>query len=329
MLARPTLTKVALVRTLLVLVFSLGAGTAGAQAPNSSSIYRFDPALDAIVAPDAQVEKLNDSPPTARNPDTREGPVWVRKGGYLLYTVLGEEKINKWDPKTNTVSTFLADCLGDGLTLDHQGRLLWAGGPPPGKPEVGGAVVRLERDGTRTLLAKDFDGKYLNIANDLVYKSNGVLYFSELSANPGIYRLKNGKVEQLLTDKRLLGGGLAFSPDEKYLYLTANQLLLRFDVRADGTIDNGQVFIDYGQYKQPGWPAGFADGLKVDKQGHVYSTGPGGIWILSPAGKPLGTILNLNTPANFTFGDADGKSLYVTSRPGLYRIRLKAAGRLL
>jgi gluconolactonase len=118
--------------------------------------------------------------------------------------------------------------------------------------------------------------------------------------------------------------GLAFSPDEKYLYVndTDKRLIRRYQVQANDTIANGQVFIDMSADKTPGAP----DGMKVDQQGNVYCSGPGGVWIMSPDGKHLGTIKAPEQPANFAFGDADGKTLYLTARTGLYRIRLKMAG---
>jgi gluconolactonase len=195
----------------------------------------------------------------------------------------------------------------------------------------------LEADGRRTVLADRYDGKRLNSPNDLVYKSDGSLYFTdppaglrgmdkdprkELSFN-GVYLLKNGKL-QLLNQDMPLPNGIAFSPDEKFLYVndSIKQTITRFDVQPDDTITNRKLFIDMSSDKAPGAP----DGMKLDEKGNVYCTGPGGFWIISPEGKHLGTVLTSEGPANLAFGDADGKTLYLTARTGLYRIRLKIAG---
>ena len=118
--------------------------------------------------------------------------------------------------------------------------------------------------------------------------------------------------------------GLAFAPGEKYFYVNDSfkKTIMRFEVQPDDTIANGQVFIDMTPDKAPGAP----DGMKVDRKGNVYCTGPGGFWIMSPEGKHLGTVKTPELPANLAFGDADGKTLYLTARTGLYRIHLKIPG---
>jgi gluconolactonase len=140
----------------------------------------------------------------------------------------------------------------------------------------------------------------------------------------GLFLLKDGKL-QLLT-KDLRPNGLAFSPDEKYIYLVdtsgGKKTLQRYEVKSDDTIANGQLFVDMTPDKAPGNP----DGIKVDQKGNVYSTGPGGVWIMAPDGKHIGTLLTTELPANLAFGDADSKTLYLTARTGLYRIRLKIPG---
>src|SRR4029077_6330252 len=134
-------------------LFIIVALTAAVQAQEQSSVVRLDSALDDMVPSDGKVEKLADSPPTSRVPDTREGPVWVRKGGYLLYSVLGTKVINKWDPHDGKVSTFLQDTGADGVTLDREGRIVWAGG---------GRVVGVERNGQRPVLESQYQGKQLD-----------------------------------------------------------------------------------------------------------------------------------------------------------------------
>jgi gluconolactonase len=335
----------------IIFLFALSAmaffATAGST-QDWSFVARLNPALDEIVPADAKVEKLADSF------GFLEGPVWVRKGGYLLFSDIPANVIYKWSPEAGKVSTFLSysgftgadsnvgmqlnngralvTLLGsNGITLDAQGRVVYCA-------HGDHQVVRVEADGRRTVLASEFEGKRLNSPNDLVYKSDGSLYFTDPIAGfrdgdkdpkkelpfTGIYMLKNGKLQ--LIERDLRPNGIAFSPDEKYVYLVdgtdGKKTLRRYEVQPDGTFANGQLFIDMTPDKAPGNP----DGIKVDQKGNVYSTGPGGVWIMAPDGKHLGTILTLELPANLAFGDTDNKTLFLTARTGLYRIRLKIPG---
>ncbi len=319
-----------------------------ARAQNWNFVARLNPALDEIVPADAKVEKLADSF------GFLEGPVWVRKGGYLLFSDIPANVIYKFNPDDHKLSVAVpysgftgldasdagmqlnngqgvVTLLGsNAVTVDPQGRIVYCA-------HGDHQVVRLETDGRRTVLASQFEGKRLNSPNDLVYKSDGSLYFTDPPAGlrdgdkdqkkelpfNGVYMLKGGKV-QLLTKDMTLPNGLAFTPDEKYLYVndSVKKTIMRFEVQSDDTMANGQLFIDMTSDKAPGGP----DGMKVDQKGNVYCTGPGGFWIMSPDGKHLGTVLTSELPANLAFGDADGKSLYLTARTGLYRIRLKIPG---
>jgi gluconolactonase len=298
------------------------------NAQTQGSVIRLDPALDNIVSPDAKVEKLADSP----GPGTREGPLWIRKGGYLLYSDMNQMVINKWDPGTGKVSTFLENTNSNGLTLDRQGRIVFA---------ADGQVVRVEKNGERIVLASEYQGKPFVVPNDLVYKSDGALYFTDpnrggAERTPYIYLLRGGELK-LFTEDMTLPNGLAFTPDEKYLYVvdTMRMNILRFVVQSDDSITNGQLFFDENADNMHPYPGtGVPDGMKVDQKGNVYCTGPSGIWIISPEGKHLGTILvpepenpgRIRGPSNLAFGGPDGKTLYITGRPGLYRIRLKIPG---
>jgi gluconolactonase len=336
-------------RRSIVLVSILAFFLTIAQAQDWNFVARLNPALDEIVPADAKVEKVADGF------GFLEGPVWIRKGGYLLFSDIPANVIYKWSPEAGKVSIFLAysgftgaddsaagmqlnngramvTLLGsNAVTVDPQGRIVYCA-------HGDHQVVRLEADGRRTILASEFEGKRLNSPNDLVYKSDGSLYFTDPTAGfrdaekdpkkelpfTGVYLLKGGKL-QLLT-KDLRPNGLAFSPDERYIYLVdttgGKKTLLRFEVQPDDTIANGQLFVDMTPDKALGGP----DGIKVDQKGNVYSTGPGGFWIMSPDGKHLGTVLTSELPANLAFGDADNKTLYLTARTGLYRIRLKIPG---
>jgi gluconolactonase len=190
-----------------------------------------------------------------------------------------------------------------------------------------------------TVLADRYAGRRLNSPNDLVYKSDGSLYFTDppfglpnLFEDPqkdtpfsGVYRWIDGRVDLLSTD--LTGpNGLAFSPDERYLYVgnwdETNKVVMRYEVRSDGTLANGRVFADLT--RAPGEDA--IDGVKVDLQGHVYVSGPGGLWIFGADGRHLGTIAGPEHPHNMAWGDADGRTLYLTAETGLYRLRLNIPG---
>jgi gluconolactonase len=321
----------------LLFVWVVAAFAAVAEAETGGKIIRLDAGLDEIVSPEAKAEQL------ATGFKSPEGPVWIRRGGYLLFSDLVENVIRKWNPADGKVSIFLdhSGFTGDdpskvldgkgrvgsnGITLDRQGRIVFCA-------RGDRQVVRLEKDGKRTVLASRYDGKRFNSPNDLVYRSDGALYFTDPSPFKvypakeipfnGIYLLKDGKL-QLLKKDHEYPNGLAFTPDEKYLYVanTRQNTVVRYDVRPDGTLGDGHVFVDMSGAPGSGHP----DGLKVDRKGNVYSRGPGGIWVLSSEGKHLGTIVPPEEVRNFAFGDADGKALYLATLTGLSRIRLKSAG---
>ena len=299
-------------------------------------VIRNDPAIDSIVPMDLKAERL------AEGFLFTEGPVWVPEG-YLLFSDPNANTIYRWSDNDGlsvfrTKSGYTGLDIGEygqpgsnGLALDRDGRLTI-------NEHGNHRVSRLEKTGALTVLADRFEGKRLNSPNDLVYKSDGSLYFTdppfglpkfandarkELSFS-GVFRLLGEKLQ--LLGKDLSGpNGLAFSPDEKYLYVgnwdEKKKVVMRYDVNKDGSLSNGKVFFD--MTSAPGEDA--LDGVKVDQRGNVYISGPGGLWILSPAGKHLGTIVTPEHAHNFGWGD-DGRSLYLTARSTLYRIRLNVAG---
>lgn len=307
----------------------------GSETP--AQVTRLDPALDAIVPHGAKLEKL------AEGFLFTEGPVWL-PDGYLLFSDPNSNTIYRWSDRDGvsvfrTKSGYTGVDIGtykqpgsNGLALDPQGRLTI-------NEHGNRRVTRLETNGSLTVLADRYDGRRLNSPNDLVYKSDGSLYFTDppfglpnLFDDPakeipfsGVYRWTNGQVQLLARD---ISGpnGLAFSPDEKYLYVgnwdDKDKSVSRYEVRPDGTLANRIVFFD--MTRAPGQDA--IDGVKVDQQGNVYVSGPGGLWILSPTGRHLGTIAGPEHPHNFAWGDADGKTLYLTAQTGLYRMRLGVAG---
>lgn len=303
-------------------------------------IDKKDAGLDKIIVPNAKVERL------ATGFLFTEGPVWVNEnGGYLLFSDPNANTIYRLAPNDGQVSVFRTKSgysnadIGEygqpgsnGLTLDSEGRLVF-------NQHGNRRVVRLEKNGQITVLADKFEGKRLNSPNDLVYRSDGALFFTDPpfglpkahddprreTPHFGVYALVNGSLKLISTD--FTGpNGLAFSPDEKYLYVgnwdEKKKVVMRYEVEKDGSLKNGKVFYDFTPEK--GEDA--IDGVKVDVEGNVYVSAPGGVWILSPEGKPLGVINAPEHAHNFAFGDADGKTLYLAARSSIYRVRLNIEG---
>ncbi|MGN6392351.1 MAG: SMP-30/gluconolactonase/LRE family protein [Gemmatimonadales bacterium] len=300
-------------------------------------VVRLSPALDHIVPRGAKLEKL------AGGFQFLEGPVW-HPDGYLLFSDPNANTIYRWSPEGSVSvyrpkSGYTGVDIGryhqpgsNGLTLDPDGRLT--------VNEHGNRrVTRLEPNGSLTVLADRYQGRRLNSPNDLVYRSDGSLYFTDppfglpgTFGDPakelpfsGVYRVANDSVT-LLTRELTGPNGIAFSPDERYLYVDnwdlARKVLMRYEVKPDGALGRGIVFHDFTASREPV----ALDGIKVDAEGNVYVSAPGGVWILSPAGKALGRIVPPEHDANLAFGDADGRSLYLTASTGLYRIRLGVPG---
>ena len=199
-------------------------------------------------------------------------------------------------------------------------------------------IVRVGKDLKLTPYLEKFEGKRFNSPNDLVYKSDGALYFTdppygllkqdedpakELKFN-GVFRYAGGKLQVVVKDLTR-PNGLAFSPDEKTLYVANSdekrKIWMRYDVAADGTVANGKVFADVTAEQEAGLP----DGMKVDSQGNLWASGPGGLWVFTPDGKHIGTVKPPETPANVGWAE-DGKTLYITARTGVYRLKTAVAG---
>jgi gluconolactonase len=323
-------------------ISSLAISQVSAQSAAEPGVRRVDPALDKLLSPGAKVEKV------AGGFQFVEGPVWNRKGGYLIFSDIPGNAIMTWSP-SGGASVFRARIFEgeysagaqvgtNGLTLDKEFRIIAA--------EHGNRQVsRIEQDGAVTVLAGRYEGKRLNSPNDLVIKKNGDIYFTDppfgllrpgqgvadAAKNPlreldfnGVFRITApGKID-VMTKDLALPNGLAFSPDEKRLYVanSADKTWSVYDVKPDGTLANARIFYDAEKEAAPGVP----DGMKVDTKGNVWATGPGGILVISPQGKLLGSIQFPEVPANCAWGDADGKALYVTARTGLYRIKTNIAG---
>ena len=308
----------------------------------NTEIVKVDPALDRIVTPNTQLEKL------AGGFLFTEGPVWVpataNTPGYLLFSDPNANIIYRWSAEGQvsvfrTKSGYSGFNVGEyhqpgsnGLTLDSNGRLTI-------NQHGNRRVIRVEPRGNITVLADRYEGKRLNSPNDLVYRSDGALYFTDppfglpkVFDDPykelpfsGVYCVKDNQVTLVGTDLDA-PNGLALSQDEKTLYVNnwndKRKVILRYDVNPDCTLSNSRLFFDMTH--APGSDA--LDGLKVDQKGNVYSTGPGGLWIISPEGKHLGLIKGPEDPHNMAWGDDDGKTLYITALTGIYRIRMNIPG---
>jgi gluconolactonase len=335
------------------LAISIAAvGIAFAQAPGD--IQKLDPGMDDIVPAGAKLDRV------ATDPGFKwtEGPVWIH-AGYLLFAEIPSNSIRKWTPGSG-LSVFMQpsgykgstpfpgpEPGSNGMTLDGRGRLTVAG-------HAQRDVWRLESltpQGQITILADTYQGKRLNSPNDLVYRRDGSLYFTdppyglptqsdhapgkELKVN-GVYRVPGAsnqtrgalparaKLELLIKDLPR-PNGIVFSPDEKYLYVNNSEpkkLWMRYSVNADGSVADGKLFYDATSDQAPGLP----DGMKVDQKGNLYSAGPGGVWIFSPAGVHLGTLRLSEKVGNVAWGDNDGKALYITASSSIYRIRLMIPG---
>jgi gluconolactonase len=295
-----------------------------------------DPGLHDLIAPDAPIERI------AGGLAFTEGPVW--RDGALLFSDIPNRRIVRWRrlPEGPELTTY-ARGMSNGLTLDRQGRVLAA-------EHDGRRVSRVADDGTRTVLAERFQGRRLNSPNDIVVRSDGSIYFTDppyaLYPSPpgvtrpagwwtrpipgkeqpgqGVYRIAPDGALQLLVDDFALPNGLAFSPDESVLYIddSAHKHIRAFPVRADGTLGAGRLLLDMAS-DDPGVP----DGLKVDRQGHVFCTGPGGVWVCRANGTVLGRIVLPELPANLAWGE-DGSVLFLTARTSVYRLPTKTRGAL-
>lgn len=300
-------------------------------------IVRYDPALTEIVPADVRLEQI------AGGFVFTEGPLW-NKAGYLLFSSPNTNVIYRWTPEGKvevfrSKSGYAGVDVGEytqpgsnGLTYDALGRLTLC-------QHGNRRILRVEPRGNTTVLADQYQGRRLNSPNDLVYKSDGALYFTDPPFGlpqayddprkelpfSGVFRVKDGVVT-LLTDELRGPNGIAFSPDEAYLYVgnwdLRRKVVMRYPVLDDGLIGPGEVFCDLTT--APGADA--VDGVKVDQAGNVYVCGPGGVWVLSPTGQRLGLLQTPDAPHNMTWGDDDGRTLYITAGPSLYRMRLKIPG---
>lgn len=308
---------------------------------NLGEIVKIDNALDKIIAPGTKLEKL------ATGFQFTEGPAW-HPDGYLVYSDPNTNVIYAYKPENGNVEIYRTKSgyaginIGEyhqagsnGLTFDKEGRLIVC---QHGERRV----IRVEKKGPATILADNYQGKKLNSPNDVVLRSDGTVFFTDPpyglpmafndprkeTTHSGVYAVVNGQTKLLTAD--LKGpNGIAFSPDEKHLYVSNwditdihnTKVIMRYEVAKDGSLTNGKVFFDMN--KTDGEDA--LDGLKVDTNGNVFCSGPDGIWVISAEGKYLGRIKTPEHAANMAWGD-DGHSLYIAASSSIYKIKLSTKG---
>lgn len=305
--------------------------------PFDMSIERLDPAFDQLVAPSAKVEKL------AEGFTWSEGPTWYENS--LVFSDVPENIAYQWKEGQTKAEVFLKP---SGLSTPTPG-FREQGSNGLGRDAKGNLVLcqhgdrRLARyeGGKFVTLVDRFEGKRFNSPNDLTFRKNGEIYFTDppyglekLNESPlkeipfsGVYRLSDGKAS-LITKDLTFPNGIAFSPDEKILYVAVSDSkaprIMAYDMKSDGAIGEGRVFFDAKTLSGQG-RKGSCDGLKVDKDGNVWATGPGGVLVFSPQGKHLGSILTNQPTGNCCWGD-DGSTLYVTANMFLVRVKTQTKG---
>jgi gluconolactonase len=312
---------------------------AGSSEPVELGVERDSSELGGIVPHDALAERV------AGGFEFTEGPVWSADGG-LLFSSPNTNAIYRLDPGLGRVTVFRSKSgyagvdIGrftqpgsNGLTFDPEGRLLVC-------QHGNRRVIRVNSHGDTTVIADSYQGKRLNSPNDLVCRSDGTVYFTDppfglpgMFDDPdkelpfsGVFAARNGEV-RLITDRLEGPNGLAFSPDERYLYVgnwdPERKVVMRYEIGADGA-PVGKDEVLYDMTDAPGEDA--IDGLKVDSAGNLYVCGPGGVWVLSPEGERLGLLELPEDAHNLAWGDSDGRALYVTALTGVYRLRLGIPG---
>lgn len=319
----------------------LAACTQSVTYPTTGRVHRFSPELDQILPPDARLEIL------AEGFEWSEGPLWIPEGEYLLFSDIPPNKVVRWK-EGEGASTYLSPSgfTGDstatsepganGLLLDAQGRLVLC---QHGDRRMARMNAPLSRPRPEfSTLADRWNGKRLNSPNDAVFDRQGRLWFTDppyglpgQAGDPtkeipfqGVYRVNTDGTVQLMIDSLSRPNGIAFSPDEKTLYVANSDperaIWMAYPVQDDGALAPGRVFYDATAEaaRLPGLP----DGLKVDARGTVFATGPGGVWIFHPDGRVLGRIETGQATANCAFGHG-GKALYITADMYLMRIRLR------
>ncbi len=287
-------------------------------------IQQLLPELERIVSTDQDIEEIG------RGYGVAEGPLWWKEGGYLLFSEVRGNRRNRWAPGESVTLLREPTNSANGLTRDPQGRMIMCEGGA-------GRVTRMEHDGSITVVANSYRGKRLNRPNDVVVKSDGSIYFTDPGApDPaleldysGVYMVSPdlGAITLLVRDLAF-PNGLTLSPDENILYIADYRggHIRAFDLQPNGTLALATDRL-FCRLREP-WPAGpdGPDGMKVDVEGNVYSTGPGGVWVIDPSGRHLGTIVTGAQTTNVGWGGDDWKTMFITTFDSVFRIQLKVAG---
>lgn len=328
----------------LALALAVAQAASGEPPRTIGGIERLDPALDELVPPDAVLEIVSDGLKWS------EGPVWIPSGGYLLFSDVPANTVYRWDAQSGrtvylTPSGYTGKATrggepgSNGLALDREGRLLLCqhGDRRVARMDAPPADPRPDF----VTLADRYDGRRFNSPNDLAVHSSGAVYFTDppygLVKNmddpaketpyQGVYRIAPDGEVTLLTKELERPNGIALSPDEKTLYVSNSHppraIWMAYPVQDDGTLGKGHVLLDATPLTRdrPGLP----DGIKIDQHGNLFATGPGGVLVISPEGKHLGTLLTTQPTGNCAFGE-DGRTLFVTSNHNLLRVRLTTKG---
>ncbi len=322
------------------------SGVVFAEGPRTMGIVeRLDPAINALIPEDAQMEIIGEGLQWS------EGPVWIRDGGFLLFSDVLTNTIHRWDAEDGCRPFLIpsgytgseprgAEMGSNGLNVDRQGRLLLC---QHGDRRVARLDPPFDKPNQKFVTVADrYEGKRFNSPNDLVVHSSGAIYFTdppygledqmedpekEISYQ-GIYRIApDGKV-MLLTKEMERPNGIGLSPDEKTLYVANSHgprlVWMAFAVKGDGTLGQGRVFFDGAPLARK-WNRGSADGMAIDQHGNVWATAPGGVAVISPEGKHLGSLITTQRTANCKFGE-DGSTLFVAADDYFLRIRLTTKG---
>jgi gluconolactonase len=274
-----------------------------------------------VIAKDAKIEKL------AGDMKFTEGPVWVKSLNAVIFSDIPANELKSWSAKDGLKTFRTPSNNTNGNQVDGEGRLVHC-------EHSGRAITRTEQDGSRKVLADAFNGKKLNSPNDLAIKSDGNIYFTDPDygvpkdqkkeqEKNGVYRLdiKTGAVT-MLADDFVKPNGIAFSPDEKKVYVADSgtpRHIRVFDVQADGSVANGKVFAALDK--------GAPDGIRCDADGRVWSSSGDGAQVFNPDGKLIGRVVLPEGGANLCFGGEDGKTLFVTARKSLYAVKTLVTGR--
>jgi gluconolactonase len=302
-------------------------GTRGALAQPSPAkrIEKLAPELDAIIATSEPIRVLAEGYGGDQGP--AEGPVWWKEGGYLLFSDINGNRRIKYMPGQGASVFKEGTNRANGLTRDLQGRLVVCEAEAQ-------RVTRLEADGSTTVIANNYQGKRLGRPNDVIVKSDGSIYFTDPGLRvplaereqetAAVIRVKpDGSVSKIADFE--YPNGLAFSPDERVLYVANTRFAMyihAIELDSAGNMVRRRIFADMSSDETEGVP----DGMKVDVEGRVYCTGPGGTWVFAPSGEKLGVIKTPEVPANLCFGGSDLKTLFFTGRTSIYSLRVKVPG---